>query len=244
MANNEKSWSQDRRLVLLVASEETEIALCLEAIKSQAPLFAMEVVKSGQEALAILKKSHFDLIVMDFELPDIDGESMVKALRDRKPHCPIIVMTVSDSAELAFKVLVAGASDYLPKIGPYQTFLPRTLITNLQRAMLLENLRETYKKVEQSSKDEALLNRLIITIHGSLDLDDIIDKAGLSISDEFHASRTIICTLSDNLDKVKIARQVTKPSLDLISDKSPILARYHDLLLDVSERRTIGSKSR
>jgi DNA-binding NarL/FixJ family response regulator len=239
MADNEKSWSPDRRLVLFVSSKEPEIALCLESTKSQAPLFAIEVIKTGQQALSAVKKAHYDLIVMDFDLPDIDGESMVKALRDRKPHCPIIVMTQSDSAELAFKVLVAGASDYLPKIGSYQTFLPRALITNLQRAMLLENLRETYKKVEQSSKDEALLNRLIIAIHGSLDLEDIIDKAAQSIADEFHASRTIICTISDSLDKVKIARQVTVPSLDLISEKSLILARYHDLLLDVSERRPL-----
>ncbi len=219
MVNNQKTWSQDRRLVLLAASKENEIALCLEAIKSQAPLFAVDVVNSGQQALSALKKAHYDLIVTDFELPDIDGEPLIKSLRDQNPHCPIIVMTISDSAELAFKVLVAGASDYLPKIGSYQTFLPRTLITNLQRAMLLENLRETYKKVEQSSKDEALLNRLIIAIHGSLDLDDIIDKAAQSIAIEFHASRTIICTISDSLDKFKIARQVTAPSLDLVSEK-------------------------
>ena len=148
-------------------------------------------------------------------------------------------MTASDSTELAVKVIVAGASDFLPKIGPYQSFLPRALVTNVQRAMLLENLRETYKRVEQSSKDEALLNRLIITIHGSLDLDYIIDKAAQNIADEFKSSRTVICTISDNLEQIRIMRQVTSASLLAITEKSVIFARYHDLLLSQDERRPL-----
>ncbi len=239
MADNEKSWSADQRLVLLVANKKDEISLCCEAIKAQAPLFAIETASNGNDALSSLSKEHYDLVVMDFELPDMDGEHLVKAIHDLKPHYPIIVMTASTSAELAFKVLVAGASDLLPKIGSYQNFLPRALITNMQRAMLLENLREAYKKVEQSSKDESSLNRLIIAIHSSLDPEDIVDRAAQSIAEEFRASRTIICTISDSLEKIKIARQVTTPAIDLISDKSMVLARYHDLLLDVAERRPL-----
>ncbi len=239
MADNKETISPEKRLVLFVANKQDEIQLCCDAIKSQAPLFAVEVMSSGRQALTALNKTNYDLVVVDFEMPDMDGEEWVRSCHELRPYCPIIVMTANDSTELAFKVIMAGASDFLPKIGSYQTFLPRALVTNVQRAMLLENLRETYKRVEQSSKDEALLNRLIITIHGSLDLDYIIDKAAQHIADEFKSSRTIICTISENLEQVKIMRQVTAAALAPISEKSVILSRYHDLLLSQDERRPL-----
>jgi len=239
MMDNQQSWSPDKRLVLFLANKEDEIKLCCDAIQTQAPLFAVEVLKDGRQALTALAQKHYDLVVMDFELPDMDGEQWVKSCHELKPHCPIIVMTANESTELAFKVIVAGASDFLPKIGSYQTFLPRALVTNVQRAMLLENLRDAYKRMEQSSNDEALLNRLIITIHGSLDLDYIIDKASQNIAGEFKSSRTIICTISDNLDKVTVMRQVTAQALAPISEKSVIFVRYHDLLLSQDERRPL-----
>ncbi len=236
---NQQSWSPEKRLVLFLANKEDEIKLCCDAIKSQTPLFAVEVIRNGREALETLREKQYDLVVMDFEIPDMDGEQWVKDCNQLKPRCPLIVMTANDSTELAFKVIVAGASDFLPKIGSYQTFLPRALVTNIQRAMLLENVREAYQRVEQSSKDEALLNRLIIAIHGSLDLDDIIDKAAESIALEFKSSRTAICLISDDLEKVKVMRQVTTSALSLVPEKSTIFARYHDLLLSVDERRPL-----
>jgi DNA-binding NarL/FixJ family response regulator len=237
---NQQSGSPEKRLVLFVANNEDEIKLCCQAIKAQTPLFAVEVIKNGRQALdALAKNKHYDLVVMDFEIPDMNGEEWVKSCHKLKPQCPIIVITANDSTELAFQVIVAGASDFLPKLGSYQTFLPRALVTNIQRAMLLENVRDAYQRVEQSSKDEALLNRLIIAIHGSLDLDDIIDKAAQSIALEFKSSRTAICTISDNLDKVKVMRQVTTSALSLIPEKSTIFARYHDLLLSMDERRPL-----
>ena len=237
--SDKKQFCPEKRLVLLLANKEDEIKLCCDAVTAQTPLFAVEVIKSGHEALQSLKNKHYDLVVIDFEIPDMDGEQWVKLCHQLNPNRPLIVMTADDSTELAFKVIVAGASDFLPKIGSYQTFLPRALVTNVQRAMLLENVREAYQRVEQSSKDEALLNRLIIAIHGSLDLDDIIDKAAQSIALEFKSSRTAICLISDNLEKVKVMRQVTTSALNLIPEKSKIFARYHDLLLSVDERRPL-----
>ncbi len=239
MSDKNNAWSPEKRIALFLADNEDEIKLCCDAIKAQAPLFAIEVIKNGHQALDALRKNNYDLVVMDFALSDMDGEEWIKSCHELKPYCPIIVMTANDNTELAVKVIVAGATDFLPKIGSYQSFLPRALVTNVQRAMLLENLRETYKRVEQSSKDEALLNRLIITIHGSLDLDYIIDKAAQNISDEFKSSRTIICTISENLEQVKVMRQVTSSSLSAISEKSIIFSRYHDLLLSQDERRPL-----
>jgi DNA-binding NarL/FixJ family response regulator len=227
------------RLVLLVEPSMSESEQCKATIQTQSHLYGVEVARNGAQTLERVAQAHYDVIVMDVDLPDIAGADLVNKLHDLKPDVPIIVITALDSPELALKMLLSGASDYLPKIGEYHKFLPRMITTNLQRAMLLENLRETYQRVEQASKDEALLNRLIVSIHGSLDLEDTVDKALTSLSEEFQTSRAIICLVSDPTSSMRIARQITNQQVTPISEKSTIFSSYHDLLLDVGERRPL-----
>jgi DNA-binding NarL/FixJ family response regulator len=239
VSDSAMSTEISERLVLLIAHNRAEQELCRSAIVSQSHLYGVEMATTAEEALTKLQTGRFDVAVMDYELPDnVDGE-LVQTLHKAVPHCPIIVITSVDSPELALKILLSGASDYLPKIKEYQKFLPRAITTNLQRAMLLENLRETYQRVEQSSKDEALLNRLIVSIHGSLDLADIVEKAVQSLSTELGISRAIICLTSDPTSSIRIVRQLTPPHLEAMSEKSNIFSQYHDLLLDVGERRPL-----
>ncbi len=239
VSDSATSTETSERLVMLIAHNRAEQELCRNAILSQSHLYGVETVTTAEEALKKLQSGRFDVIVMDYELPDNEDGQLVQTLHKAVPHCPIIVITSVDSPDLALKILLSGASDYLPKITEYQKFLPRSITTNLQRAMLLENLRETYQRVEQSSKDEALLNRLIISIHGSLDLADIVDKAVQSLSSELGISRAIICLTSDPTSSIRIVRQLTPEHLEAMSEKSILFSQYHDLLLDVGERRPL-----
>ncbi|HEY9681984.1 MAG TPA: LuxR C-terminal-related transcriptional regulator [Oculatellaceae cyanobacterium] len=227
------------RRVLIVEPRGEDLELCKSSILKQSHLYDIETATSANEALTQLATGFFDVIVLSYELPDADGSEFIKRVHARTPNCPLVVLTTIDSTELALQVLRSGASDYLPKIGEYHKFLPRTITTNLQRAVLLENLRETYQRVEQSSKEEALLNRLIVSIHSSLDLADIVENAVSSLSSELGISRAIICLTSDPTSDIRIVRQLTKSHLKPISEKSSIFARYHDLLLDIGERRPL-----
>lgn len=227
------------RRVLIIESDNTALTVCRKAILSQSRMYGVTSAETAEEAQLVAASETFDVIVMDYDLPDMAGDELIRLLHERNQNCPIIVMTGMDSPELALKVLMAGASDYLPKIGEYYKFLPRMMTTNIQRAMLLENLREMYQRVEQISKDEALLNRLIVNIHGSLDLEDIVDRAAQNLQSEFKVSRAIICLSSDPTSSMRIVRQVTAPDFPPISEKSAIFSRYHDLLLDVGERRPL-----
>lgn len=227
------------RLVLLIEHDRKESALCRQAIALPSHLYEIKIAASGKEAIEFLNKDHFDVIVLNYELPDMAGDDLIQAIKKLAPSCPIIVITGQDSPELALHVLLAGASDYLPKIGEYYKFLPRTITTNLQRAILLENLNETYRSMEQSSRDESLMNRLIVNIHSSLDPEDIVDNAVTSLANEFAASRAIICLTADPINGIRIARQLAQTNLAPISEKSMIFSSYRDLLLDVGERRPL-----
>jgi DNA-binding NarL/FixJ family response regulator len=233
-----EGFHRERR-VLLVVPVERDMLLIKSAILSQSPLYDVDTVLSAEAALTKIKSQSFDVLVVDTDLPDSTCEELVRSLSRLVPNSPIIVVTTVDSPGLALKLLLAGASDYLPKIGEFQKFLPRMITTNLHRAIIIENLKEMYDRLEQSSHDEALMNRFIVSVHGSLDQADILERACQSLLSEFKASRALVCLIGDPDGTMRIASQVNRDNLNPFSDKSALFSKYHDLLLDVGERRPL-----
>ncbi len=233
-----EGFHRERR-VLLIEPVEKEMLLMKSAILSQSPLYDVDHVANSAQAMAMVKDQTYDVLVVDNDVPDSSGEELVRSLAKLVPNSPIIVVTTVDSPGLALKLLLSGASDYLPKIGEYQKFLPRMITTNLQRAIIIENLKEMYDRVEQSSRDEALMNRFIVSIHGSLDQADILERATQSLLAEFKASRALVCLIGDPDNTMRNASQVNRDNLNPFSDKSLLFSKYHDLLLDVGERRPL-----
>ena len=77
------------------------------------------VVKTGLEALEILASEEFDLVIMDVEMPDIDGIETTRLIRNSRevlhPGIPIIAMTAHALAEIKNRCLMAGMNAFLPK---------------------------------------------------------------------------------------------------------------------------------
>jgi diguanylate cyclase (GGDEF)-like protein len=86
----------------------------------------------GREALQIAKSTHFDLCVLDVEMPHVDGHSLVRALR-RPPIAfegPVLMLTARDDVEAEELSFEAGADDHL--IKPVR---PRPLLARVRRAL-------------------------------------------------------------------------------------------------------------
>jgi CheY-like chemotaxis protein len=87
---------------------------------------------NGHQALALAGNNHLDLILTDFELPDMDGVSVVRSLRKlntRLRHVPIIMLTALDGDEYYYPALRAGCTDFLTKPTDFETL--QTMIKNL-----------------------------------------------------------------------------------------------------------------
>lgn len=79
--------------------------------------YAITTASDGQEALNILKKQHFDLIVTDILMPIMDGLTLTKTLKtnDQYKHIPVIIVTTLGSDSEKQKGLEVGADAYLIK---------------------------------------------------------------------------------------------------------------------------------
>ena len=87
--------------------------------------FSTQQAESGAQALDAVKADHFDLILLDVGLPDIDGREACKMMRRNGVKCPIIMLTAAGSDADTILGLESGANDYVTKPFKFAVLLAR-----------------------------------------------------------------------------------------------------------------------
>jgi two-component system, OmpR family, KDP operon response regulator KdpE len=89
--------------------------------------FVVHAAESGQDGLEAELVFHPDLILLDLGLPDLDGFSLIEALRERR-HTPIVVLSVRGAEADKVRALDLGADDYLAKPFGVEEMLARVRV--------------------------------------------------------------------------------------------------------------------
>jgi len=122
-----------------------------------------DVVANGEEAIARLSTTPYDLVFMDVQMPLLDGLETTRQIRSpqsevHNPEIPIIALTASATAEDRRQCLTAGMNDYIPKpISPTSVLL--ALAKWLPQPPT--NIREQAQAAQQAALTEALKTPLI-----------------------------------------------------------------------------------
>jgi DNA-binding response OmpR family regulator len=82
--------------------------------------FKSEKACNGEEALHLLKKGYFDLIVMDLELGDMNGKDIILLIRKQSIDIPIIVMSTFNNLNVKLDSFGVGCDDYVTKTLLYR----------------------------------------------------------------------------------------------------------------------------
>lgn len=129
--------------VLLVEDEEN----IRDLVKLNLELEDYEVVATGdgKKALKFTREQHFDLMILDIMLPEVDGYQICEQVRIRNSEVPIIFVTAKDTANDRITGLKRGADDYLTKPFVLEELLLR--VNNLIRrtSKAPENTPEIYE---------------------------------------------------------------------------------------------------
>ena len=80
---------------------------------------------SGQQALVQLRESRWDLLLLDWTLPDFSGVEICRRLRGSDDHTPVLMLTARDDVRERVEALDAGADDYLTKPFSIEELLAR-----------------------------------------------------------------------------------------------------------------------
>lgn len=118
---------------------------------------------SGSQALECLRSLTVDLLLLDISMPGLSGEALVSRIVHQHPILPILVLSMHNDAQLAMRVLRAGAAGYLTK-----TQSPETLIAAVKKVSaggryidpdLLEQIALSSLKPQSNRGLDSLTNR-------------------------------------------------------------------------------------
>lgn len=99
-----------------------------ESIEETFPYIETAMANNGDEAKTMLSKKHFDLVLCDWEMPEMNGDALLRWVRESSPlkTVPFIMITARVEKESILEVMKLGVTDYIVK-----PFTPDTLCHKL-----------------------------------------------------------------------------------------------------------------
>ncbi len=114
--------------------------------------YAVDCLVTGAEADRALADEQYDLVVLDIELPLLDGLEVLRRLRRRKTKTPVLMLTARDSVHDRIHGLDIGADDYLTK--PFEM------------GELLARIRALVRRAQGITENEITVGRLAVDLKG------------------------------------------------------------------------------
>jgi two-component system response regulator HydG/two-component system response regulator AtoC len=99
--------------ILLVEDEANVIKVLSTALKKEK--FDVESAMTGEDALAMMKNKKFDLVVSDYRLPGMNGETLLEKIKSHENAIPVILLTAYGTIDLAVNAMKKGAYTFLTK---------------------------------------------------------------------------------------------------------------------------------
>ena len=99
---------------ILVVDDEARILLLLQSLL-KANGYEAATAKDGVQALELLKKDTFDIVITDLRMAPMDGMTLFREIKTLFPSMPVILLTAYASVETAIEAMKSGAFDYLTK---------------------------------------------------------------------------------------------------------------------------------
>jgi CheY-like chemotaxis protein len=137
--------------ILIVDDQEPNVSL-LEQLLSEAGYTCVTSTMNPQEVGALHRKNRYDLILLDLQMPSMDGFQVMDVLKTNAAdsYLPVIVLTAQPGHKL--RALQAGAKDFISK--PFDLVEVKTRIHNMLEVRLLYKLLQNHSKVLEQTVRE------------------------------------------------------------------------------------------
>lgn len=135
---------------ILVVDDEQSLREVLSIMLKRTG-YAVTSVADGEEAIELLNRDIFDLVITDLRMPKIDGLEVLRAAKSASPETVVLIITAFASADSAVEAMKQGAYDYLTK--PFQVDEVQLIIRNAleKRRLTTENILLKREMASQSS---------------------------------------------------------------------------------------------
>jgi len=109
--------------ILIIDDERTIVEFLKQGLEAQ--FFDIETASDGERGAFLGRTGNYDLIILDYVLPKMNGPEVLKEIRNEKKHVPVIMLTVKSEISTKEQMFSLGADDYLTKPFLFDELLMR-----------------------------------------------------------------------------------------------------------------------
>lgn len=163
--------------------------------------YALAEVGCAQAGLDLCQKQDFDVILLDFQLPDMSGLEVLSIVKAEHPTTAVIMLTGHGDEQVAVSAIKGGAQDYLVKDQLKKDILQRTVRNVISQAQLRQKLR---KQEEQ----QQLITQIAFQIRRSLELEKTLETAVSEVRHLLQCDRVLAYKFAEDMSGQVIAESV------------------------------------
>ena len=142
--------------ILIVDDERTLCESCASVLRYDG--YNVSMASRGEEARDLLKRTKFDIVLLDLYLPEISGMRLLQTCLDAHPDTIVIMITGNPSLDSSLEALRAGAWDYLPK--PFSGTHLQILLGRAAHAVIVA--RESYAMQADFAREHGNSDRITV----------------------------------------------------------------------------------
>jgi len=179
---------------VLIVDDELGAREALEVVLEDD--YYVRSVESGQEALKTIKKTPVDVVLLDVNMPGMDGLEVLRRIKEEDKEIDVIMVSALDLARKAADAIKLGAYDYITK-----PFEPEDILSAVERVIGNQRLRKELDFLRKEVKQFRGFDRIVGQSKAMLEMYEIIKKVACT-------STNVLVTGESGTGKELIARSI------------------------------------
>ncbi len=143
--HNEASTIEATAKVLVIEDDEVLRQLLIDVLSEEG--YHIEASETGEAGLSIMEQDVFDIVLLDINLPGMDGMEVLRLAPARQPDAQVVMLTAFGTVDTAVEAMKQGAFDYINK--PFST---DELLLTINRALEEQDLRREVARLRQKAR--------------------------------------------------------------------------------------------
>ncbi|MFQ6079902.1 MAG: response regulator, partial [Thermodesulfobacteriota bacterium] len=137
--------------VLLVDDNLDSITLVERQLR-KAGDYRVDSIGSGTKCLEMLEQKHYDILLLDYKLPDMNGLEVLGSIVKEKYDLPVVMITGQGDEEIAVSALKKGAYEYVVKSGDFLRNIPSLINRVIEKHTMIKKKEELEKDLAKSEE--------------------------------------------------------------------------------------------